>query len=456
MQFLSRNYFIIFILSLSGFAFINLSACGPAPAMLGDSSMFDPDWIIEVEVELDSDDWEVLRNQTRDIFDVFCSTEPPPNPYTYFEADIAVDGIKLESIGIRKKGFFGSVEPGRPSFKVSFNEYVRGQRFFGMRRMTLNNSRSDPAKIKQCIGYWLFDKAGLPSPRCNFAHVTVNGEDLGLYVHLESIKTELLTRYFDDLSGNLYEGALSDFQPNWVGTFQKKTNQEYPDRSDLDAMVTACQVPDDQFLDEIEQLVELDDFYTFWAMEVLIAHWDGYASFNHNNYYIYNDPQTGKFNFILWGIDGILFNNLGNPAPRSVFADSVLANRLYNLPESQAVYIERVKSLLETVWDEQEILGEIDRMEDLITPIADSYQTGQLGYLIDEIRHFVRTYPAMILAEIDSGPVVWEKELVDPPCWRELGTFSGGFTTTWGTLGVDDPFVAGSGTFNALFEGEQV
>ena len=426
-------------------------SCGPAPAWIdGETLMFDPDWIVEVNIEVDPDDWDEMRYQTRSFEDVLCATAPPKNPFTYFKGDITIDGIKVKSVGIRKKCFFGSCDQIRPSFKVSFNHYVRGQKFFGMRRMTLNNSKSDPSKIKQCLGYWLFDRGGVPAPRCNFAHVTVNGVDKGLYAHIESIKTELLTRYFDDTRGNLYEGALSDFHPDWVNTFQKKTNEINPDRSDLEDMVDACAAPDSEYLDELERLIDLDAYYNFWVMEVLIAHWDGYASFNRNNYYIYNDPQTGKFNFVPWGIDGVLFNY--PDAIKSVFADGIIPHRLYKIPETRDRYISLLREKLATVWAEDVILAEIDRMENLITPIADSYNTGYLAARIAEVRDFVRNNPAAIRAEIDPEPVEWDKPLSGPPCWRIRGSLNASFSTTWGSINQPDPWGAGTGTLDAVLD----
>ncbi len=425
--------------------------CGPAPAWFdGEDMMFDPDWIIEVDIEVADEDWEVLRHQTRNFQDVLCAVEPPPNPFTYFEGDIVIDGMRVESVGVRKKCFFGSCDSDRPSFKVSFNQYVRGQRFMGLRRFTLNNAKSDPAKIKQCLGYWLFDRAGVISPRCSFAHVTVNGVDKGLYVHVESIKTEMISRYFDDTRGNIYEGALSDFQPNWVNTFQKKTNEENPDRSDLDAMVNACAAPDNVFEERLSSLIDLDSYYRFWVMEVLIGHWDGYASFNHNNYYIYGDPESEKFHFIPWGIDGILFSQPG--ATKSVFADAIIPHRLYKNPESQARYLDLLEELIDTVWDEEIILAEIDRMEELITPIADSYRTGELAWLIQHVRDFVVNNPAEIRAELEGEPVPWTTPLSGPPCLRERGSFSGSFSTTWGSIQSADPFGEGTGVFNVVMD----
>ena len=54
----------------------------------------------------------------------------------------------------------------------------------------------------------------------------------------------------------------------------------------------------------IGKLVDLDSFYTFWAMEGLLGFWDGYSG-NRNNFFIYLNPDTEKFHFIPWGADSL-------------------------------------------------------------------------------------------------------------------------------------------------------
>ena len=71
-----------------------------------------------------------------------------------------------------------------------------------MDRMTLNNSVQDPSMVNTCLAYEVFAAAGNPAPRCNFANVTVNGMELGLYVHVEELKKPFLARHFDSAAGN--------------------------------------------------------------------------------------------------------------------------------------------------------------------------------------------------------------------------------------------------------------
>ena len=42
-------------------------------------------------------------------------------PFTWFPASATVDGVKYENIGLRKKGFIGSLDSERPSLKIKLN-----------------------------------------------------------------------------------------------------------------------------------------------------------------------------------------------------------------------------------------------------------------------------------------------------------------------------------------------
>ena len=84
-----------------------------------------------------------------------------------------VDGVALSDVGLRKKGFLGSLDDNKPSLKISLDEYIE-QDLLGTHDITLNNAKQDPSYLNQCLGYATFAAAGVPASRCNFAHVTVN------------------------------------------------------------------------------------------------------------------------------------------------------------------------------------------------------------------------------------------------------------------------------------------
>lgn len=416
-------------------------------------ALFRPDHILEVTITLDPDDWEQLRNEPEQIGmpKITCADQPTETPYTYFSADVEIDGEVFTDVGVRKKGGFGSLSTLRPGLKVKAHEYVANQRIFGLHRLTLNNNHQDDTNISQCLGYALFSQAGVPASRCSFAHVTVNGEDLGIYSNVETIKKNFIGRHFEDNTGNIYESG-GEWGPGWTGGFQPKTNKDNPDCSDLDPVVAAMQTSDAEFPDALAEVVDMDAFLTYWAMEVLTDHWDGYAN-NQNNHFFYHDPTSDKMHWIPWGIDALFSGRLRTTRPDSVFACGSIPWRLYDVPETKALYLAKLRELIDTVWDEEALIAEIDRMEALITPIADPDDTGELAGHIDSVRDFVSTRAGVLLAELDAGDPVWPYPAGDESCRIVLGSVSATFDVPWDTL---DDFGAGTGTMDGTVAGTSI
>lgn len=398
-------------------------------------TVFDPQHLLQVKIQMDPGQWDSLRQEGRHLTTVFGGCADPNFEYTYFKGSVTVDGVKVADVGIRKKGFLGSLSVVRPALKLKFGHYVAGQKLFGLKRMTLNNNRQDPALARQCLSYSLFKAAGVAAPRCNYARVWVNHKDLGIYTHVESIKKDfLVSRFADQGEGNLYEGAISDFSDGFTKTFEVKTNASTNDRSDLLALTKALEAADDKLLSALTPLVDVDAFISFWATEVLVGHWDSYSG-NLNNFYTYHDKVRDKFYFIPWGTDGSFKEEHSlNKAkiPASVYAWGMLARRLYLLPQTRDKYRQRLLELLNTVWKEESLLAEINRVE------AMAYEGGFPSYAKDEasqLRGFISNRRAVLLKELQGSPPQWDQPpRTAPYCWSKGVAVSGTFATTWGSL----------------------
>ncbi len=178
-------------------------------ADLTSESIYDSKKILEVNITLPEADWKQLCNQNRDPRGVFAGKIE--DPFSYFKGDITIAGVKIEGVGIRKKGFIGSLDNRHPSLKIKFDEFVDQQPIADLEGLTLNNNKQDMSLLSQTLAYELFKSAGVHAPRCTYAKVSVNGEDLGIYSNVESIAKPFLKRHFTNSSGNLYEGTLADF-----------------------------------------------------------------------------------------------------------------------------------------------------------------------------------------------------------------------------------------------------
>ena len=425
---------------------------------------FDRQRVLNIAIEIAREDWETLRHQTRTFEDLIAEIEryglsrPFADIYTWFPARVTVDGETHIGVGVRKKGFIGSQSDTRPSLKLRFDKYVDGQALGGvMERMTLNNGIQDPSMVNTCLAHQIFALAGTPTPRCSFATVSVNGTNLGLYVHVEEIKPPFLARHFASAEGNLYEGTVSDFTPEYRGTFEKKSNEDAADWSDIDGVVAALQDPSEAGLAALADALDMDRFLTFWAVEVLVGHWDGYSG-NRNNYRFYREPG-GRFVFMPWGVDEAFhlkddpnpFDNISNPPP-SVLALTAIPSRLYQDDAWRAKYVGRLKELLDTVWNEDELLRSVDEMAAIVREHSLPERRSAAAADAERVRQFILKRRTEILENLTPEPPDWPAPVLAAASSGESGsgTLEVRFETSWGSNKSLNPFAEGEVSYLAV------
>ena len=218
------------------------SAPAATPNTLKLDDLFPRDRLVEVNIKVDDDDWDTLRHQSRNFFEALQPKrqfEEIPSPYTYVEASVTIDGVTFPRVGIRKKGFIGSQSSSRPSLKVKLNHVDKDAAIDGLSMLTFNNNKQDNSQMSQFMGYALFNAAGSPAPRCALAKVTVNGKNLGVYTHVESVRKPLVKRRFGNSKGTLYEGTVVDFHEEWENSFEKKFGKDKPGRKQIVEVINA-------------------------------------------------------------------------------------------------------------------------------------------------------------------------------------------------------------------------
>jgi spore coat protein H len=307
-----------------------LLACGimcaghPTPSDVGagsaaaSSKPFDQQPVYEFQIELAPDQAQHLRRDSR----------------RYVPARLRIDGSSYGQVGIRLKGHgsFRGLDD-KPSFTVDFSRFEPGRRFRGLRKVHLNNSIQDGSFLREWIGSELFRAAGAPAPRVTHALVALNGRPLGLYVLKEGFAEEFFARNFARADGRLYEHADGETLPGGSAGGDPA----------LRRLASAAREPDLKTRwQRLHDVLDVERFLSFMAMEVITCHWDGY-SLARNNFRVYHDPASDKLVFLPTGMDQIFANPRLTWRPHMA---GLVARALLEIPEGQVQYRARVEKLL--------------------------------------------------------------------------------------------------------------
>lgn len=442
------------LLALVSVCFAGNDVAVAQPISLTADALFDASHVVDVKISVPVDDWDTVRLQTRSLTR-YLVKNPPESPFEYCKADITIDGVLIKDVAIRKKGFIGSLDDNRPSLKVRFDKYVDQQPIEGLDRLTLNNNKQDTSCLSQYLGYRFFNQTGTHSPRCNLAKVTVNGEYLGLYSHVESIRKPMLKRGFGDDSGALLEGTVCDFFPGFEGKFERKnkaaqlapvekiTNQLHAEQLDID---------------ELGKLIDIPAFVKFWATESLIGFWDGYTN-NQNNYFMYQKPSGGKFHFLPWGADAMFQEGMPIPPyqvrPRFLHNKAVLPNQLYRVPAIQAMYHQAMVDLLADHWQEDKLIAEVDRMVALLTPHLRKGNT-EFTSSVGKLRQFIKQRRGLLEKELASGPIELEQLASWPVYFQSNGSVAIDYQASWYDQTPQDPESLGKVSIQLNLDDEMI
>lgn len=264
-------------------------------------------------------------------------------PRNYVAGSVRVDDRVLTNVGFHLKGMgsFRSIGE-KASFAVKFDEFVPDQEYAGLTKLMFNNAVQDPTYVAEWLATGLFRDAGLPAARVTHARVQFNGRDLGLYVVIEAMNKRFLKRHFRSAKGNLYETYVRDID----GPLDQDNGDE-TDQADVRALVAACRVADPaERFRAVSRWLDVDQFISFGAMEVLVGHWDGYT-IHTNNYRLYHDPARDRMVFITHGLDWAFRRpNLSIEPPLK----SLVGRAVFPTPEGRREFRERIGTLYTNVF----------------------------------------------------------------------------------------------------------
>lgn len=253
--------------------------------------VFNTNKVTTVDIDIAEEDWaDMLENAAAE---------------EQKQADITVNGKKIENVAIRTKGNLSlrsvvNSDSDRYSLKIDFDYYDDTQSLYGLKKLNLNNNYSDSTLMREYISYEMMEQMGLPKPAHSYMYVTVNGEERGLFLGVEAVDETFLANNYGSNNGFLFkpDGTGSDLKyisdeiTDYTG-IGLKTNEGRMDQSKLVEMLDAISNGGD-----IEKYLDVDEMLRYFAVNTALVNLDSYQGNMKHNYYLYE--QNGIFSIIPW------------------------------------------------------------------------------------------------------------------------------------------------------------
>ena len=307
--------------------------------------------------------------------------------FPWSAAELEFGDASFKNVAARFKGngtFIDAQRTYKRPLKVDLGKNIKSQQLAGRTTLNFHNLTADASCLSDALAYEFFRNAGVPASRTAFARLrlTIEGRFadrlLGLYVLVENPDAEWAREQFGREGIALFKPVtyelFKDLGENWEaydGIYAPKTKTKPKQRRRLIELAKMfTHASDKEFVRQIGDFIDLDEFARFLACEVLLSNYDGILSTG-QNFLLYLDPQTERFGFIPWDLDHSWgeFPFIGTREQReraSLWHPWVGENHFLEKMLSAAPFAQRYRGELERLRETAflpERLG--DRLEDL-------------------------------------------------------------------------------------------
>lgn len=288
--------------------------------------MFKKDSVIDIKIDIADSDWKSILDD--------------PMKEEYKSANVTVNGETVKNVGFRVKGNLtlrsvANSNSDRFSFKIKLDEFVDGQKLFGLDEFAVNNMYSDPSYLREYLSYEALREIGANAPAASFANVYINGELYGFYLCVESVDDSFLKSNFGNNDGNLYrqdQGSTLQYSEN--SNYDKSSQKQGDDESktDLKNLIKILNETPQGQKGDIEQVLDVDSALRYIAANTVLGNYDSYNGNMAQNYYLYG--QNGKFTVIPWDYNMSFagFSMGGEDQTTIPIDEPVLGANIKNLP----------------------------------------------------------------------------------------------------------------------------
>lgn len=372
------------------------------------AEVFDGDTVRRLDFVVTPERWQSMLDDMTSTYGVFGQSSSPglidAEDPIFVPAEVFYNGKQWYRVGIRFKGnssLQSSWSSGilKLSFKLDFDEFeddypqIDNQRFYGFKKFSLKNNFDDESFLREKIASDVFADAGVVVSHTAFYELYIDHgegpEYFGLYTLVEEVDGEVLDTQFASDDGNLYkpEGDGATFIEGAFDeeSFEKKTNEDEEDWSDIQALFSALH--DDSYDSDragwragLESVFDVDAFLKYLAVNQVIQNWDSYGRMT-QNFYLYNNPENGLLHWIPWDHNETLQEGKNGGALNLDFSNIQtggwpLIEKLYADDIYRAKYNDYVTEVINGPFDTTAIQARYDTYSALVQPYAAAERDG--------------------------------------------------------------------------------
>ena len=304
-------------------------------------TVFDTTSVQKIRIIIESENWALMNDDLAELSAAqgnstdFTDENPifVPSEVLYY-SDTNDSWTQWYKVGVRFKGNSSlyNANSSKLPFKLDFDEFeneypdLKNQRFFGFKQLNLKNNYNDESEMHEVVANDLFRDYGFASAHSSFYAVYLNVDDsndenndiyYGVYTLVEEVDdTVIETQYYDNDGGNLYKPE-DDAATFASGTYdedeyglQTDDDETYADMAALyDAVNDSSRNTDaETWKTNLEAVFDVDIFLKWLAANSVMQNWDTYGVMSHN-FFLYNNPTSGKFEWIPWDNNEALSDN---------------------------------------------------------------------------------------------------------------------------------------------------
>jgi spore coat protein H len=305
--------------------------------------------------------------------------------FDYVHADLEFEGKEFKDVSVRYKGngtWLNSRASQKRSMKIDLNEFNKGNKLAGITKLNLHNNVTDASWMNEVLSHRLYRDAGVPAARAAYARVfvTVAGKFerkyLGLYSIIENIDKGFVKENIGSGKGAILKPVTSDLF-SYLGTDWSKYQQVYDPKTELTAkqqkrIIDFCKLMDKaddaEFAEKVGAYIDLDEFARYMAVTVWLSTLDSILMVG-QNYLVYLDPSSNKFQFIPWDLDHSFgqFFLVGTQEQRERLdihhpwrGDNHFLERMFKVEEFKKLYLARMEDFSKDVFKPERFHKQVD------------------------------------------------------------------------------------------------